>query len=270
MRNNLRLVGTVLSTELIKVRRTVAIWLTFLYPAGAVILASLFHYANRAHVQPDQLAFINNFNGLLAFFLTFYAVLTVSFFCQIEHRNSMLKHLYALPLPRWAFYYGKLSAALLLLVFAWTLVIIFLYLSLLIMGVLSPKLQITAAFEHAYLFMMTGRTFLSAVALVVIQYILAMKLRNIVASVTIGIAMIILPVAILFILGITGLITSPNVLKWLPLYDPYAFPYSFVFNFSQGGSVRQEFFSMGLLNWFLAAIAISVLGYLEVRQKNIK
>lgn len=206
----------------------------------------------------------------MAFFLPFYAVLTVSFFCQLEHRNSMLKHLYALPLPRWAFYYGKLATAILLLFFAWILVLAFIYLSLFLMGLMSPKLQITASFEHAYLWTMTARSFLSAIALVVIQYILAMKLRNVVASVTIGIALIILPVAILFVLGITGLITNPNVLKWLPLYDPYAFPYSFVFNFSQGGSVRQDFFSFGLLNWFLASIPISYLGYLEVKRKNIK
>ncbi len=270
MKNALNVILIVIKTELIKARNTVALWLTFLYPAGAVMMASLFLFSGRNQVTPDLTTFINNFNGLSAFFLPFYAVLMVSFFCQMEHRNGMLKHLFALPVPRWGYYYGKLFAAISLLLFAWLLLIVFTYFSLFILGIISPKLRITQAFEHGYLWMITFRSFLSAFAMLVIQYILAMKLRNVVASVSIGISLIILPVAVLFVLGITGLITNPNVLRWLPIYDPYAFPYGFVFNFSQGGAIRQEFFSTSLLVWTVISTVIAAVGYFELRRRDIK
>jgi lantibiotic transport system permease protein len=265
-----KLLRLVITTELMKARNTVALWLTLLYPLGSVFLASLFHYAERSHVNPDMVVFINNFNGLSSFFLPFYAVLMVSFFCQLEHRNSMLKHLYSLPLPRWAFFYGKLIACFILIAAAWVLMIIILYISMGLLGLVSPKLRLTAEFSHGYLLMITGRSFLATVALVVIQYLLSMKLRNVVASVTIGITLIILPIAVLFVLGITGLITNPNVLNWVSKYDPYSFPYSFVFNISQGGGIKQDFFSTSLLVWFLAGVIIAALGYLELKNRNIK
>ena len=270
MKNTIKILNTVVLTELIKARNTVALWLTFLYPAGAVFLSSLFHYSNRNQVTPDQMNFINNFNALNSFFLPFYAVLMVSFFCQMEHRNGMLKHLFSLPIPRWGYHFGKLLAALSLLIFSWIILIAFTYLSLFILGITAPKLRITVDFEHGYLWMITFRSFLSAFAMLVIQYLLAMKLRNVVASVSIGISLIILPVAILFVLGVTGLITNPNVLRWLPIYDPYAYPYGFVFNFSQGGAIRQDFFSTSLLVWTVISVVIAALGYMELRRRDIK
>jgi len=263
------LLSLVITTELIKTRNTAAFWLSILYPFCTVLFSSMFHYSNRNSITPDQVSFINNFIGMASFFLTFYAVLMISFFCQIEHRNSMLKHLYALPIPRWAFYYGKLLTIILLLAGACLLLIVLVYTSLFIMGLISPKIQITESFAHGYLFQRVTRIFLSALAMTVIQYLLGMRIRNIVSSVSIGITLIILPVAMLFVLGITGLITNPNVLKWLPVYDPYAYPYSFVFNFSQGGSIRHAFYSNSLILWILAAIVISIPGYYENRKRNI-
>lgn len=269
MKKGLLLLSLVVSTELSKTRNTVAFWLTVLYPFCTVLFASMFHYSNRNNITPDQVSFINNFTGMASFFLTFYVVLMISYFCQIEHRNSMLKHLYALPLPRWAFYYGKLFAIIFLIAIACLLLIAFVYISLFVMGLISPKLQITAAFAHGYLFQVAARSFISAMAMTVIHYILGMKMRNIISSVSIGVTLIILPVAMLFVLGITGLITNPNVLKWLPVYDPYSYPYSFVFNFSKGGSFRHAFYSNSLIFWTLAAVLISIPGYFENKRRNI-
>lgn len=270
MRNNLNFLIIAIKSEVLKARNTVALWLTLLYPLGSVTLTMLFHFAERSRVTPDNLNFINNFNGLSSFFLPFYAVLMVSFFCQMEHRNSMFKHLLALPIPRWAVFYGKLTATLLLLMSAWVLMMTLAYVSLLLLGWLSPKLELTSAFEHAYFIRITFRSFLSTIAMVVIQYLLSLKMRNVVASVSIGTSLIILPVAILFVLGITGLITNPGVLKWLPKYDPYSFPYSFVFNFSTSAPPKQEFFSMPLAIWTVVAILLAVAGYYEFRRRNIK
>jgi lantibiotic transport system permease protein len=266
----MRLFQTVIRTELIKLRGTVALWLTLLYPLGTVILTSLFHYAEREKALPDQVTFINNYNNLVAFFLPFYAVLMISFFCQVEHKNSMLKHLYSLPVPKWAFYFGKLAAAFLLLASAWLLLIVLLYISTLILGTLSPKLRISAAFDHSYLWLIMTNTFLSATALLVIQYILSLKLKNVVAPVAIGISMIILPIAVLMVLGMTGIIKNPRVFEWLPKYDPYSYPYSFVFSLNHGGQAKMELFKPSLGIWLIISIVLAILGYFEMSKRNIK
>jgi lantibiotic transport system permease protein len=270
MREYLYILKLDIGTEILKTRNTAVLWLTVLFPFGSVMLASLFLFAQKSQITPDMVTFINNFNGMVAFFLPFYSVLMVSYFCQLEHRNSMLKHLFALPIPKWAFYYGKLTTSLIMLFIAGLLMLILVYISLFILGFLKPMVQITDKFEHTYLLLMVSRTFLSSVALTVIQYLISMKLRNVVVAVSIGISMIILPVAILFVLGITGLITNPGIFKWLPRYDPYSFPYSFVFNITNGGQVKQEFLSSILIMWLIIAIILAIAGYFEIKKRNIR
>jgi lantibiotic transport system permease protein len=270
MNSSFGILRIVITTELLKLRNTVALWLTLLYPLGSVFLASLFQYSQRNQATPDQVYFINNFNSLVAFFLPFYAVLMVSFFCQVEHRNSMFKHLYSLPVPKWAYYFGKLAASFLLLAAAWLLLLLFIYLSMLLLGATSPKLRLTSTFDHTYLILLISRTFFSSGCLVVIQYLMSLKLRNVVAPIAIGTSMIILPIAILFVLGITGLLNNPKVLQWLLRYDPYSYPFAFVFKISQGGPVKMELYSTSLLVWTLVAIGLSIIGYVEFRKRNIK
>ena len=270
MSSNFNLLGNVISTEFLKLRRTMALWLTVLYPLGSVFLASLFLYAGRDKTTPDHVEFINNFNSLLAFFLPFFGVLMVSFFCQVEHRNSMFKHLYSLPVPKWAFYFGKLAASFLLLAVAWLLLMLFVYIALLILGSVTPKLRITDAFDHTYLLLLVSRTFLSAATLVVIQYLLSLRMRNVVAPISIGTSMIILPIAVLFVLGITGILTNPKIFNWLLKYDPYSYPFSFIFKFSQGGPVKMELFPTSLVTWTLIASILAVLGYFNLKKRNIK
>jgi hypothetical protein len=256
--------------EILKTRNTIALWLTLLYPLGSVFLASLFLFAQQKNVQPNMVNFINNFNGLISFFLPFYAVLMVSFFCQIEHKNSMLKHLYALPIPRWSYYFGKLAATFLLILASAVWMLMLVYAAILFLSIFSTRLRITAEFDHAYLLMMISRSFLSAVALTVIQYLISMRLRNVVAAFSIGISLIILPIAVLFVMGITGLFTNQRLLKWLTAYDPYSFPFSHVFSITSGGNIKSGFYSTELLMWFIAAIIIALGGYFESRNRNIR
>ncbi|NVO20720.1 MAG: ABC transporter permease [Bacteroidetes bacterium] len=270
MSNPAKILTLVISTEIQKLRNTVALWLTLLYPIGSVFLASLFLYAGRENVKPEMVNFINNFNSMLAFFLPFFAVLMVSFLCQVEQRNSMPKHLFALPVPRWALYFGKLAASFLLMGVAWLLLILLVYLSLFILGSFSPRLKLSSSFDHTYLILLLIKTFLSAAALIVIQYLLSLRLRSVVAPIAIGTSLIILPIAILFVLGITGLISNPKMLEWLLRYDPYSYPFAFVFKISQGGEVKSDLFSWALTYWLIVAAVLSVLGYYEWRIRNIK
>lgn len=270
MKQVIRSLSQVIGTEMIKARNTVALWLTLLFPLFSIFLTSLIAYSERDQLSPDMVSYINNFVSMVSFFLPFNTVFVISFFCQLEHRNSMFKHLYSLPVPRWALYFGKLGAALILLILSGILLIGLNYLAFFILGLISAKLRITSEFDHFYLITMISRTILSAFALLVIQYLLSIRFRNVIAAISIGISLIILPVALLIVLGVAGVLKNPKVLQWLPRWDPYSFPFSHVFKMNSGGTNHQEFYSHPLLIWFLAAIVLAIGGYFEQRRRNIK
>lgn len=260
----------VVGTELMKLRRTVTLWLTFIYPLGTVVLSSLFLYSMRNQKYFSATATINNINNVAAFFLPFYTVLAISFFCHLEQRNNMFKHLISLPVPRSAFFMGKLAASLILMAFAWMLMIILIYLSMLILDQIEPKLGILLTFDHGYLITAMSRTFLAGIAMVVLQYIISLRLRNVVAPIAIGTSLSILPIAVLFILGVTGLISNPKVLQWLPLYDPYTYPYSHVFNISGGPSYELALFPTASLVYLLVAVVLTLAGNFDFNKRSFK
>lgn len=270
MKKKISLFQTVVITELIKLRRTVAFWLTILYPAGAVLLASLFLFSMRGHSNMSPVKAINNINDVTAFFLPFYVVLTISFLCQTEHRNTMFKHLISLPVPRSAYFFGKLAASFILMAVSWFLIIALTYASMIILHLTNRNLMLFPGFDNGYLFTAITRTFLAGTAMVVIQYLISLRLRNVVAPITIGTTLTILPIAVLFILGVTGLISNPDVLRWLPLYNPYTYPYSHVFSIMRGPSYELDLFPLPSLIYFLIAIGLSVAGAYEFKNRNFK
>jgi len=270
MKENRNIFLTVVATELLKLRRTVSFWLTILYPLGTVMLSSLFLYSMRNQKSMSAIAAINNINNVAAFFLPFFVVLAVSFFCQMEHRNNMFKHMIALPVPRWAYFLGKLAASFILMTAALFLIIVFTFISMLILDLADPKLQLISSMDIGYLFTAITRTFLAGIAMVVIQYILSLRFRNVVAPITIGTAFAILPIAVLFVLGITGLISNPRVLHWLPLYNPYTYPYSHVFNIMSGPQYKLDLFPLASLIFVVIAAALAVFGVYEFKTRNFK
>ncbi|HPT13470.1 MAG TPA: ABC transporter permease [Bacteroidales bacterium] len=270
MKKELKTLALVIGTELLKLRRTVALWLTILYPLGTVLLASLFMYSMRNNKSFSPTATINNINNVAAFFLPFYVILTISFFCQLEHRNNLFKHMISLPVPRTSFFFGKLIASLMLVALAWLQMILLTYLAMFVLDLIVPKLALIQSLDHLYLLTALGRTFLAAIAMVVIQYYLGLRMRNVVAPISIGTAMAILPIAVLFILGVTGLLSNPRVLSWLPLYNPYTYPYSHVFNIMSGPSYELDLFPSASLIYLLIAVVLAIAGSYEFKNRNFK
>jgi hypothetical protein len=139
-----------------------------------------------------------------------------------------------------------------------------------ILDLIVPKFGLLQSFDHLYLLTALSRTFLAAIVMLVIQYLLGLRMRNVVAPISIGTTFAILPIAVLFILGITGLISNPKVLQWLPLYDPYTYPYSHVFNIMSGPSYELTLFPKATLIYLLIAIILAVAGSYEFRKRNFK
>jgi lantibiotic transport system permease protein len=107
-----------LSTEFFKLRRTLAFWCVLIAPTLLTVLAySVILKNGPAAYGPEANAWksviSNGFNmwGLLV--LPLYIALQTTLLAQLEHTNQQWKHLYALPVPRFAYYAAK-----------WTVVVI--------------------------------------------------------------------------------------------------------------------------------------------------
>jgi hypothetical protein len=224
----------IVTAEIIKLKGTFVFWLSVIYPLGTVFLVMLFWISKRngSNVSSDQ--FINNLGNVASFFLPFFIVLMISMACNTEHKSSMLKHILALPVSRPLFYFGKFAGILVFMALALFLTLLFTYSSLLLSGLISPKLGIGNSFNHSLLIRILVKSYVAAAAIYPIQYWLGMRLRNLTLPVAIGSALIIIPIAVMIIMGITGLISEGQNFKMIISWDPYSYPYSAAFNLMKG------------------------------------
>jgi hypothetical protein len=233
MKAIVKALARIISAEIIKLRGTFALWLSILYPLGSVMLVSLIWYSqrNKKNINPDQ--FITDLSNAASFFLPFFIVLLISVACNTEHKSSMMKHILALPIPRPLFYLGKFLGIMLFIAFAFILTIVLAYCVMLIFGIAFPNLGFRNSFNHLLLFRAFFRVYFAASAIYTIQYWLGMRLKNLTLPVAIGAALIILPIAILIVLGIAGLMNNSENFTQSLTYNPYSYPYSAAFSMMQ-------------------------------------
>jgi hypothetical protein len=100
-----------LSVELLKLKRTLALRMSFVAPAVVVALQVLFFFwqADRMPKTPDFWPlFTSSVAGLWAvLMLPLYITLEASLLAQLEHSNKHWKDLLVLPAPRWMFFVSK-------------------------------------------------------------------------------------------------------------------------------------------------------------------
>jgi hypothetical protein len=107
----MRLLMSSLSVEILKLKRTLAFWISFLLPAVVVALQFLvnFKQADRLAKTPDMWPSMTaNVAGLWAvLMLPLFVTLEAALLAQLEHSSKHWKDLFVLPAPRWMFYFSK-------------------------------------------------------------------------------------------------------------------------------------------------------------------
>jgi hypothetical protein len=102
----------VLSTEVLKLKRTLAVWMVLLAPLVVVELFFIIEFfsANRLGVRPGDrwLQIVQNAIGLWTILmLPMFLALETSLLAGLEHVDKNWKSLLALPPPRWMIYVSK-------------------------------------------------------------------------------------------------------------------------------------------------------------------
>lgn len=183
-----------LTAEVLKMKRTLALWLTLVAPgaiAGLQLLMILDR--DRAYFQDvsDPWIFLTHQN------LTFWVLLMAPLFvtletalvAQLDHASDHWKHLFALPLPRWSIYVAKQIIDMLLILLSMFFLYIYTILSGLLINTFIPEVKLGLNIPLLDMMKVTLLAFISSWMIIAIHHWVAMNWRSFVVSSAFGIFM---------------------------------------------------------------------------------
>lgn len=108
-----------LQIELLKLKRTLAIWLILVTPLGIVFLVTMILLTNNSRLEqgynPWEFIGKNSFGLWALMMLPLFVALETALLAGVEHQNNTWKHLLALSVPRMMIYFAKQILALLMI-----------------------------------------------------------------------------------------------------------------------------------------------------------
>jgi hypothetical protein len=268
----IRLFVRTLHTDWLKYRKSLLPWASLGYPLMAVFLVFIFTIGDKR--QPDLAAFqfAKNILAVGAFFLPFYLVLSITLLGFIENRSQGWKLMYTQPVGRGYFYASKLFLLILAIGAAFLLKFIFSAIAVYFIEIYKPQYKVNEFISVWSDFLVPElKIILSCFALISIQYWLSLRVRNFILPFGIGTFAAILPLAVFIILGIAGIISSPEKLNHILKFDPYSLPFSFVFDFAGIKSITTivQIPTKFVIASMATGIVIGTAGFLDLRRRNI-
>jgi lantibiotic transport system permease protein len=113
----MKMFGRAAIAEALKLRRTMALWLTFIVPLFLVGLQFLV-YTQRGQAFVTRTspwaAMRGSLNAWAVVLLPMFIAMQTALLGGLEHATKQWKHLFVLPAPRWAIYVAKFAAMLVL------------------------------------------------------------------------------------------------------------------------------------------------------------
>lgn len=182
-----------MSAELLKTKRTLAIWMTLVTPLVVCAMQLLIllrvqgPYATEIRdAWQSSATNILNIWAILA--LPLFITLETALLAQSEHGEKQWKHLFALAVPRWAFYAAKwLTGALLLLLGQ-----AFLFGGILLTGFLmhwvKPELGFGPTAPAGWILSTLGQVYLIALLMLSIHTWISLHFRSFTVAVGVGMA----------------------------------------------------------------------------------
>ena len=250
-----------IKNEFIKLKTTFAFWLTIisavLFPILFFIAYFLKHKTNTPEVgiNPWEKFMTIQIENSIPFFIPMFIVLITSLIMQIEHKSLGLKHLFALPIPKWSIYFGKLS----IVIFAIITTYIYYYLAILLSGFLLGLIHPDLAFldfqpEHLKYIKMLTISFVASLGIIGIQFWLSFRYKN-----------FIVPLGLGMFLAIIGIIVSQAPQS---IYFPYSFS---VLSVSLGDKMPSILGVSSVTVFSVVCFLVtSIFGYIHIKKQNIK
>lgn len=183
-----------ITAEWLKMKRTLALWLTLLAPgmiAGLQFLMVIDRDGAMLADIRDPWIFITRQN------LTFWTLLMAPLFvtletalvAQLDHSSDHWKHLFALPLPRWSIYVAKLIINMLLILLSMFFLFIYSILTGFLVRMLLPNIAFGLPIPLVAMLKLTLLGFLSSWLIISIHHWVSMNWRSFVVASALGIFM---------------------------------------------------------------------------------
>jgi len=233
--------------ELWKCRKTAAYWLTLLASVFVPIVSWLILVSKPSHftkeLKPDAWHIYMNMNWqpAAAFFLPMYVILVTSLVVQIEYRNNTWKQVYASPRSYADVFFSKFLVIHLLILAS----LLVFNLTIIMTGFAANMVASGYTFFDApvpwkEMLTLTGKMYSSILAVTAIQYWLSLRLRNYIAPVGIGLAL---------------LITAIMIIQWEKIhFYPYAYTALTYFKNLNKGTLTHQYYSYV---WFVGVLLLA-------------
>ncbi len=181
-----------MSAELLKTKRTLAFWMTLVTPSVVCILQFLILMRVKGGYGGEGDAWIptaQNIFGLWAILaLPLFITLETALLAQVEHSEKHWKHLFALPIPRWATYAAKWFTGAILLLLGQ----VFLMAATLAIGYLArwlkPEIGFGPSAPLGWIAQVLGEMFLIALLMHSIHTWISLHFRSFTVAVGVGMA----------------------------------------------------------------------------------
>ena len=250
-----------IKNEFIKLKRTFAFWLTIisaiLFPILFFIAYFLKHKTNTPEIgiNPWEKFMTTQIENSIPFFIPMFIVLITSLIMQIEHKSLGLKHLFALPIPKWSVYFGKLT----IVIFAIITTYVYYYIAILLTGALLGLIHPDLAFlnfqpEHLKFIKILFISFIASLGIIGIQFWLSFRFQN-----------FIVPLGVGMFLAIIGIIISQAP-------QSIYFPYSFSVLSVSLGDKTPLILGVSSITVFstICFLATSILGFANIKRLDVK
>jgi hypothetical protein len=247
----------VLKAEILKTKRTLALWLAFLAPLVVVVFI-LLGFLDRgeewlgtgldnAWVEFAQSVDIFWVLLMLPLFIT----LQTALLAGLEHQSEQWKHLCALPVPRWAVVAAKQAVAAALIGLSHLVLICLTLLGGWLLWLLRPGLGFHAAIPWGQLLKPVATAYLVSWFILAIHTWVALRWRSFVVASAVGI-----------VLTVAGVIVVNS--EWGSFY-PWALAGLIVNGFNKGESLPLLEFLLGSLGGLVAAL----IGGWEITRREV-
>jgi hypothetical protein len=248
----------ILDAERLKLKRTLALWMAFIAPLSvALYIAVAFLLGGEEMLPPSHEGVWSEFLQVVSIFwallmLPLFATLQTALLGGLEHRNGQWKHLYALPVPRWAVVLAKQMLAAALMALSHAALIVFAVAGGWMLWLLRPGLGFHAAIPWGPFLQRVGAVYLASWLILAVHTWVGLRWRNFVVALAVGI-----------VLTVAGMIAINS--RWGSFY-PWALAGGIVNALNKGGPFRLAEFLFGSVGGIVAAL----LGCWEITRHDVQ
>lgn len=205
-----------LSADVLKLKRTLAVWMTLIAPAVVVILQVLVVYFRPAFMAryPDAwMAFATHVAELwTVLMLTLFLTLETALVSNLEHAERHWKHLLSMPIQRWSVYISKFLIVLSLVISATLALIAFTIAGGVFLGFARPELHMQMLPPVGGILLLHAKAFLAAILAITLQHWVSLRWQSFTVAMSVGMSAMVI-----------GFVIA-NSQRW-GLWYPWAMPH---------------------------------------------